>query len=159
MALEPPDPLDRAIEAVRGEPTPDTWEEISTSVMGRVRTLVRPSQPLLVHTGDGSTVQDADGSETVLQSRVVVSALRRLFGTSPTVDLADVRLRVEDRHLEEIEVDLVCAYGTPLHPLAEEVRRQVLDVLRELVGPDPALGPASVSVQVVDVVADPSELH
>lgn len=158
MALEPNDPLERAIEAARDEPLTG-WEDFSASVMGRVRTIVRPSEPLLVHTPLGTTEHDDAGSETVLQSRVLVTALRRLFGTSPALDLADVRLEIEDRHLREIEVDLVCAYGVPLRPLAEDVRREVLDLLQQLVGPDPALGPATVAVHVVDVVVDPDELH
>lgn len=159
MALEPKDPLDRAIDAVRDEPTPETWEEIASSVMGRVRTLVRPSEPLLVHTAAGGVEQDDDGSRTLVQSRVVITALRRHFGASPALDLADVRLRIEERHLVEIEVDVVGTYGAALRPLAEQVRREVLALLRELVGPDPELGPASVAVHVVDVVEDPSELH
>ena len=159
MALEPNDPLDRAVAAARDEPPPERWAEISSSVMGRVRTLVRPSEPLLVHAGDGGTSHDAHGSETELQSRVLVSELRRRFSTSPVVDLSDVRLRVEDRHLVELELDLVCAYGTPLRLAAEAVRLDVLAVLGELLGPDPALGPASIAVHVVDVVTDPRELH
>ena len=159
MALEPTDPLDRAVSAARDEPTPETWEQVSSSVMGRVRSLVRPSEPLLVHTATGTTEQDDAGSETVVQSRVLVTALRRLFATHPTLALADVRLEVEERRLLDVELDVVSAYGVSLPEVAEQARAEVLETVRQHLGPDPGFGPGSIAISVVDVVEDPRELR
>jgi uncharacterized alkaline shock family protein YloU len=159
MALEPTDPLDRAVEVARDEPTPETWEQVSTSVMGKVRNLVRPSEPLVVHTAGGSTEQDDSGSETIVQSRVLVTALRRLFAAHPTLALADVRLDVEERHLREAELDVVAAYGVSIPEVAEQARQDVLETVRQYLGPDPAFTAASIAISVDDVVEDPSELH
>lgn len=158
MALEPDNPLDRAIAAARDE-QPEGWAELRESVMDRVRLVLLPSQPLLVRTPEGAVAQDADGSRTTLQSRVVVTALRRLMSTSPTHALSDVRLEVEDQRLVALEVDLVASYGLDLRALADDVRVQVVDLVRDLLGPDPDFGAGSVSVHVVDVVESPSDLR
>lgn len=159
MALEPTDPLDRAVSAARDEPTPETWEQVSSSVMGRVRNLVRASEPLLVHTAAGATEHDDAGSETVLQSRVLVTALRRLFAAHPTLALSDVRLEVEERRLVEVELDVVSAYGVSIPDVAEQARQEVVATVRQLLGPDPDFTAASIAISVVDVVEDPRELH
>ena len=159
MALEPTDPLDRAVSAARDEPTAETWEQVSTSVMGKVRSLVRPSEPLLVHTATGATEHDDAGSETVVQSRVLVTALRRIFAAHPTLALSDVRLEVEERRLVEVELDVVSAYGVSIPEVADQARQDVVETVRQLLGPDPAFAAASVAISVVDVVEDPRDLH
>lgn len=166
MAVEPgpatPDLLARAIEQARREPfeeTPQGWVELSDSIMRKVRTVVRPGVPLLVHAPDGGVQQDERGSRTFLSARVVLDELRRVLQAEPTHAPDRIDLDIDDSRLRGVEVDLVATYGVPLLPLADRVRTEVLSVLHELLGPDPDLGPASVSVEFVDVVpGDPLEV-
>lgn len=156
MALEPtPEPLDRARRAAREE-QPEGWIELSESIMSQVRSLVTPSDPILAFTGAGSA-RDAEGSRTYVSARVVTSALRRLLQREPTHAPDGIRLHVQDDRLTAIDLNLVCAYGVDLVALADSVRHDVLVEVERLIGPDPSLGPAAVSIDITDVVeGDPN---
>lgn len=158
MALEPlehENALDLATAAARQEAAdgaPEGWSEVAASVRGRLRSVLDPAVPILVHDARGRVDQDGEGSRTWVTDRVVKAALRRALQASPTHAPSALRLVVEDDRLRGVELDLVAAYGVELRPLAAVVRGVVLDELRELLGPDPAFGAADVAIAFVDVV-------
>ncbi len=157
MAVEQgtPDVLARAVEEARREPfddTPQGWVELSDTIMSRVRGLVRPGDPILVHAAGGGPDQDDHGSRTYVSTRVVVDALRRALMAEPTHAPARIDLSLTDSRLRAVEIGLVATYGVELRPLADQVRVVVLDTLRALLGPDPELDGSAISVEVVDVV-------
>ncbi len=157
MALEPtPDPLERARRAAREE-QPEGWIELSESIMSRVRSLVTPSDPILAFTDAGNSTRDTEGSRTYVSARVVTSALRRLLQREPTHAPDGIRLQVEDDLLTGIQLTLVCSYGVDLVALATAVRQDVLGEIARLIGPNPNLGPATISIEITDIVeGDPN---
>ncbi len=157
MALEPDDPLARALAAARR--TEPGWVDVSSSVLRRVASLSRPGEPLLVHTAAGEADQDEAGSHTYLSSRILLTALRRLLQSAPTHAPTGIDLEVHERRLTGLRISLAAAYGVALPDLAEQVRSEVLAVVRDLLGPDPDLGPAQVEIAFDDVVpGDPREV-
>lgn len=151
MALNTPDDaLARAVELVRGE-EPQDWPQVAATAMDRVRSFVTPSVPLDAFGPDGAREFDDRGSRTRIASRVVRAALRAALDTATHVPDA-LDLVVDDGRLVGVEVALVGSYGSDLRALAEEVRARVLDVLRDLLGPDPAFGGEHIVVRFVDVV-------
>ncbi len=153
----PEDPLVRALAAARR--TEPGWVDVSSSVLRRVASLARPGEPLLVHTASGEATQDDAGSQTYLSSRILTTALRRLLQSAPTHAPTGIDLEVDERRLTAIRISLAAAYGVELPDLAERVRAEVLAVVRDLLGPDPALGPGQVEIVFDDVVpGDPREV-
>lgn len=158
MALEHPenrDALDLAADAARqeaAEGAPEGWSEVAANVRGRLRSVLDPAVPLLVHDEQGRAEHDDQGSRTWVTDRVVKAALRRALQVSPTHAPSALRLVVDEGRLSGLELDLVAAYGVELRPLADAVRGVVLRELRALLGPDPAFGPADVTIAFVDVV-------
>ncbi|GAB3074911.1 hypothetical protein [Nocardioides zeae] len=157
MALEhlDDDPLGLAVDAVRqeaAEGAPEGWSEVAASVRGRLRSVLDPAVPILVHDARGRLDHDAEGSRTWVTDRVVKAALRRALQPSATHAPSALRLVVDEDRLRGVELDLVAAYGVELRPLADAVRAVVLEELRDLLGPDPAFGPADVAITFVDVV-------
>lgn len=153
--LEHGNALDLAVDAARQEAAdgaPEGWSEVAASVRGRLRSVLDPAVPILVHDAGGRVDQDGEGSRTWVTDRVVKAALRRALQTSPTHAPSALRFVVEGDRLRGVELDLVAAYGVELRPLAVAVRAVVLDELRELLGPDPAFGAAEVAIAFVDVV-------
>ena len=157
MALEPEDPLSRAVEAARR--TEPEWVEVQSSILRRVRASLGPSEPVLVHAADGSAEQDDSGSRTYVSTRVLRRELRRLLQSRPTHAPDRIELDLEDQRLRGVTVRLVAAYGVALPALAEEVRSELVALLRELLGPDPAFSGADVAVEFSDVVdGDPNRV-
>ncbi|GAA4672001.1 hypothetical protein [Nocardioides nanhaiensis] len=159
MAIEPTDPLERARDLVRDhEPPPAAWEELSQSVMTKVREAVRPSYPIRAFTEATRTPAEGSGEDrTYVSSRVVLTALRRLLQGSPTHAPTDIKVDVDDERLLEVRIGLACAYGVDLPALAARVRGEVVALLEELLGPEAAGGPGVVTIEVVDVVpGDPN---
>lgn len=157
MALEPDDPVTRALAAARR--TEPGWVDVSSSVMRRVASLARPGEPLLVHTPAGEAAQDESGSHTYVSSRILTTELRRLLQSAPTHAPAGIDLEVVERRLTAVRLRLAAAYGVPLPELGEQIRSEVLGVVRDLLGPDPAFGPAQVEIAFEDVVpGDPREV-
>ena len=153
--LDPRDPLDLAADAARQEASegaPEGWSEVAATVRGRLRSVLDPAVPILVHDERGLLDHDGLGSRTWVTDRVVKAALRRALQAEPTHAPSALRLVVEEERLRGIELDLVAAYGVELRPLADGVRAVVLHELRALLGPDPAFGPADVTITFVDVV-------
>ncbi|GAA1906570.1 hypothetical protein GCM10009737_04200 [Nocardioides lentus] len=145
-------PLQRATRAARAE-EPSGWSVLADDVKRRARTITRPDHPVLVRL-------DADGSRTVVSSRVLLAAVRRLLGSAPTHAPDDVVFRVDDERLLAVEVSLVAAFGVDLVTLAEDVRAQVLEEIGSIVtGEGTDAPPLTVDVAVVDVVdGDPRVL-
>lgn len=143
----------RAVEAARATPEDDaSWRAISSNVLDRVRRLMGPSEPVIVHAADGAPTQDAEGSRTYLSTRVLVAALRRLLQQAPTHAPTGIDLTVDGDRLVDVELRLVGAYGTDLRALADQLHVEVLALLRDLLGPDPQLGAGTVSICFEDVV-------
>ena len=150
MALEPQDPLSRAVEAARR--TEPEWVEVQSSVLRRVKASLGPSEPVLVFTADGSAEQDESGSHTYLSTRVLRHELRSLLQSRPTHAPERIELDLEEERLRAVTVRLVAAYGVALPALADEVRADLLSLLRDLIGPDPAFSAADVTIEFSDVV-------
>lgn len=151
------DPLARAVEIARDQPfegSPQRWTELTDGIMSRVRTMVRPSEPLRVHLPEGSA---APGSSTWLSGRLVSDALRRHL-TAPDHAPARIDLDVADGVLRSLEVDLVASYGEPLLPLGDRLRDELVEVLRELLGPAPELDASRVVLTFTDVVDGAADL-
>ncbi|MDT9593508.1 hypothetical protein RDV89_10555 [Nocardioides zeae] len=154
MAVEPYDPFDRATDVARREArtTPDGWIEIVEAVRAGVRASVAPSPPLVTFGPDGTPSRDDSGSRTLVSERVVRTVLRRALDKAETHAPEDIRLVVEDGRLAAVEVDLVAAYGAPLAQVGEAVRVLLLEVLRDLLGPDPDFDAPHLGVTFTDVV-------
>lgn len=156
MALEPgPDPLDRALEAARAE-EPDGWNDLSQSIMSRVRSVVTPSYPVLAYSNRGEVNHDDAGSRTRVSSRIINRSLRTLL-QQPTVAPVGIDLEVADERLEGVSLSLVCSYGVDLVALGDAVRAEVLAELVAVLGPDPDFTVANIHVHIKDVVVgDPN---
>lgn len=150
MAIEPTDPLERARDLVRDtEPPSEAWEELSSSVMTKVREMVRPSYPILV---------SVDGEDrTYVSSRVVLTALRRMLQGQPTHAPTDLTVDVDDERLLGVHIGLAGSYGVDLVALADRVRGQVAAVLVELLDlpEDGAAGLVDITIEDV-VEGDPN---
>lgn len=134
MALSPTGPLERAVEAARAE-EPDDWQSVSDSVKQKIRATITPSRPVVVVEGDGTTDQDGHGSRTYVASRVLRGALRDVLRERPDLTAERIDLTIgDDDRLTQVEVDIVCAYGTVLTAAAEEARLAVESVAVALLG-------------------------
>lgn len=155
MALDP-SPLGRAIRAARAEQPPG-WVDLAGSIMSRVRAIVVPSEPILTFTAQGTPARDEQGSETYVSARVVTAALRRLLQEHPTHAPDAIDLRVDDSRLTGIDIRLVARYGVQLHPLADTLRPQILEIVEGILGPAPGLDLSSIEIEYVDVTrGDPN---
>lgn len=150
MAMNDDDALERATHAMRRE-RPSGWSDLSDAVRRRVRGLVSPAPSMTATTDDGSVLWDDAGSTVLVSGRVVVAALTGELADDDRV-LDDVRLVVEDERLAQVELDLVCSYGSDLRTESDRTRSQAEVVLDELLGPDAA---RQVVVRIVDVVEHP----
>ncbi|TQL67902.1 hypothetical protein FB381_1790 [Nocardioides albertanoniae] len=155
MALDP-SPLGRAIRAARAE-EPDGWVDLASSIMSRVRTVVVPSEPILTFAEQSTSARDEEGSETYVSARVVTAALRRLLQEHPTHAPEAIELRVDDTRLAGIRIRLVARFGVELHPLADTLRPQILELVTDLLGPAPGIDLAAIEIDYVDVTrGDPN---
>lgn len=155
MALDP-SPLGRAIRAARAE-EPAGWVELAGSIMSRVRAVVVPSEPILTFTEQGTPARDEQGSETFVSARVVTAALRRLLQEHPTHAPEAIDLHVDEGRLSGVDIRLVARYGVELHPLADTLRPEILEIVRGLLGPAPGLDLSAIEIEYVDVTrGDPN---
>ncbi|MEU4454240.1 hypothetical protein AB0F44_23120 [Nocardioides sp. NPDC023903] len=155
MALDP-SPLGRAIRAARAEQPPG-WVDLAGSIMSRVRAIVVPSEPILTFTEQGTPARDEQGSETYVSAHVVTAALRRLLQEHPTHAPDTIDLHLDDSRLTGIEIRLVARYGVELHPLADTLRPQILEIVEGLLGPAPGLDLSTIQIEYVDVTrGDPN---
>lgn len=153
------DPLTRAVAIAKEEPfegSPQRWAELTDGIMSTVRLMVRPSEPLRVHLPDSSGAL-TPGSDTWISGRVVSDALRRRL-TAPDHAPARIDLEVDDGEVRSLEVDLVASYGEPLLALGDRLRGELVEVLRELLGPAPGLDASLVTLTITDVVDGEADL-
>ncbi|WP_139977343.1 hypothetical protein [Nocardioides litoris] len=155
MALEQPspDPLARAVAAARAEEPPATWPALAQNIRSKVRTVVGPSDPVLVRDASGATVLDADGSRTWVSTRVLLTLAREAL-TTATHAAESVRFDLggdDGDDVVAVEVAVAVAYGSDIATVAADVRRAAGDLLDEQVGGS-ASGARPVHVEVVDVV-------
>ena len=159
MAIEPTDPLERARDLVRDtEPPSEAWEELSTSIMTKVREMVRPSYPIRAFAGDpGDPGDPGDEDRTYVSSRVVVTTLRRSLQGSTSYAPTDIKVDVDDERLLGVRLGLACSYGLDLVALGERVREQAAGLVVDLLGLDAATAAGLVEVVIEDVVeGDPN---
>lgn len=141
MAVEPSgDPVERARDLAR-EQDSERWDALSARIREQARSITRPAEPIEVGSAE-------DGSRTRVSSRIVTARLRRLLQQQATHAPAAIDLVITDERLVEVSADLVCSVGPDLHLLADEVREEIRDALRELAD----LEPERVDIRVVDVV-------
>lgn len=134
MAMTRTGPLERAIDAARAE-EPDDWQSVSDSVKQRIRATITPSRPVVVVERDGSTEQDEHGSRTYVAARVLRRALREALASRPDLAAERIDLTIDDDdRLTQVEVDIVCAYGTVLTAAAEDARAAVDAVAVAMLG-------------------------
>lgn len=149
MAMTQTGPLERAIDAARAE-QPDDWQSVSDSVKQKIRATITPSRPVVVVERDGRTEQDDHGSRTYVASRVLRRALREALASRPDLTAERIDLTIDDDdRLAQVEVDIVCSYGTVLTTAADEARAAIEAVAVALVGPGSR---PVVDVTVSDVV-------
>ncbi|EGD43760.1 hypothetical protein NBCG_01887 [Nocardioidaceae bacterium Broad-1] len=155
MALDP-SPLGRAVRAARAD-EPAGWVDLAESIMARVRRVVVPSEPILTFTEQGISARDEQGSATFVSARVVSAALRRLLQEHPTHAPDNIELHVDEGRLTGIDIRLVARYGVELHPLADTLRPQILDIVTTLLGPAPGIDLSAIEIEYVDVTrGDPN---
>jgi hypothetical protein len=152
MAVErTPDPLERATTALRDEPETG-WIEVSQSVMSRVRTLVTPASAVDTFDETGSSQRGERDSVVRVSGRVLTPMLRAAVDT-PGRAADSIDIEVVDGRCSAIHLALVCRYGLDLNAEGRDARAAAAEVVRELLGPDPAFDPErDITVEVVDVV-------
>jgi len=121
------DPLDRAADAARAEPVESAhWDELSGTVMRRIRATVRPGRRVLV------PLTDETLSLTYVNERVIVMALRGALGAVEGLAPADIGLDLVDDVCSRVTLQIVARYGADLHELGARTREVVGVVLRGL---------------------------
>lgn len=133
------------------EHTDAGWVAVRQDVVAAAVRAFRPSAPVRGHLHGGELWV----ASTVLVSRVR-EAIAGVAGGGP-LRIACTTTATDD--LDRLTIELVALYGTPLVPLADEVRRVAADAVAATLGTDPP--PADrivVDVSIGDVTADPLRL-
>ena len=135
----------------RREHTDLGWVARRDDVVAAAVRAFRPSAP--VH---GSL----PGGTLLVASTVVVSRVRAALDAVPDVGALRITCTTTaDDELDRLTVELVALYGTPLVPLADEVRRVAAVAVAETLGlTSPPMDRVRVDVSVQDVTSDPRRL-
>ena len=139
--------LTRAARTLR-EHTDDGWVALRDDVVAAAVRAFRPSAP----------VRGAlPGGSLFVASTVVVSRVHAALEAVPNVGALRITCTTTaDDELDRLTVELVALYGTPLVPMAHEVRRLAADVVAETLGlTSPPVDRVRVDVSVQDVTPDP----
>jgi len=142
------DRLTRATALLR-QHTDTGWKAIEDSVVSRTLSLFRPSAPVRGRHDLGDFFLAAD---------IVVARLRRRIDEVPNAAAEQIACTTSDigDELEQVTIQLVAAFGTPLLQVAGQVHAAAVDVLGDLLG---ALAPAAervrTHVHIGDVTDDP----
>jgi hypothetical protein len=129
------------------EHTDAGWVALRDDVVAVAVRAFRPSAPVRGHLSDG---------ELFVASTVLVAEVREaLAGVADAGALRITCTTTPDDDLDGLTVELVALYGTPLLPLADEVRRLAATAVAETLGlTDPPLARVRVDVSVGDVTDD-----
>ena len=130
------------------EHTDSGWVALRDDVVAVAVKAFRPSAP----------VRGAlPGGELFVASTVVVSRVRSALAAVPDVGVLRIACTTTaDDELDRLTVELVALYGTPLVPVADEVRALAAAAVAETLGlsaPQPER--IRVDVSVGDVTSDP----
>ncbi|GEK22022.1 hypothetical protein CXY01_25420 [Cellulomonas xylanilytica] len=138
--------LTQATRSLR-EHTDAGWVALRDDVVAAAVKAFRPSAPVRGR---------LPGGELWVASAVLVSRVRVAVAGVP--DAAALRITcttTADDELDRLTVELVALYGTPLVPLAAEVRRAAAATVARTLGlADPPLDRVRVDVSVQDVTPD-----
>jgi len=125
----PPQPaaLKAASAALRAQ-ADQRWVEISDRVLAKAMTATRRSHPIRAQASSGA-IQ--------ISEQALISYLRAAIdATVPGTALAHISLQVRGRDkLSEVIIQLIAQYGTPLLPIADEVRTRAIQCLHQILGP------------------------
>ena len=138
--------LTQAARTLR-EHTDSGWVALRDDVVATAVRAFRPSAPVRGLLADG---------ELLVASTVVVDQVRRAL--APVADVGVLRITcttTADDALDRLTIELVALYGTPLVPLADEVRQLAAVAVAETLGlVRPPLDRIRVDVSVRDVTPD-----
>jgi len=125
----PPQPaaLKAASAALRAQ-ADQRWVEISDRVLAKAMTATRRSHPIRAQASSGA-IQ--------ISEQALISYLRAAIeATVPGTTLAHISLQVRGRdELSGVIIQLIAQYGTPLLPIADEVRTRAIQCLHQILGP------------------------
>lgn len=122
------------------------WKAVEDTVINRTLALFRPSAPIRGRHELGDFFLAAD---------VVVTHLRRRIDAVPRAAAQNIACITADRdELDQVTIQLIAAYGTPLLEVAGQVHSVALDVLQDLLG---ALAPAAERVRTHVHIGDVSD--
>jgi hypothetical protein len=142
--------LDRAATTLR-QHTDRGWVVIRDNLFARALAVFRPSAPVRARHPAGEFYVAAD---------VLVACVREALDAVARTGAVRVHCMTDaDSDLQGVTAEIVALYGTPLLPLAQEVREGVAAALAQALG----LGPEQVravpiDVGITDVTDDPAQL-
>jgi hypothetical protein len=138
--------LTQAARTLR-EHTDSGWVALRDDVVATAVRAFRPSAPVRGWLPDG---------ELLVASTVVVDQVRRALAAVADAGVLRITcLTTADNALDRLTVELTVLYGTPLVPLADEVRRIAAVAVAETLGlVRPPVDRVRVDVSVGDVTAD-----
>ncbi|WP_156374098.1 hypothetical protein [Cellulomonas sp. Leaf334] len=139
--------LTQAARTLR-EHTDSGWVALRDDVVAVAVRAFRPSAPVR-----GSL----PGAELFVASTVVVARVGATLAAVPDVGVLRITCTTTaDDDLDRLTVEVIALYGTPLVPLADEVRRLAAAAVAETLGlTDPPVDRIRVDVSVQDVTPDP----
>ena len=138
--------LTQAARTLR-EHTDSGWVALRDDVVALAVRAFRPSAPVRGR---------LPGGPLFVASTVVVSRVRTAVGGVPDVGVLRITCTTTpDDELDRLTVELVALYGTPLVPVAAEVRRLAAAAVAETLGlREPPVDRVRVDVSVQDVTPD-----
>lgn len=138
--------LHRAASFLRSVPEPG-WDAISAKVRAAVHAAARGGWPIRASRGGRGVIYISDHALRSLLAR----ELRRKFVCQPT----RIAFTLEGAVLRAIDIDVTGSYGSQLRDLGDEIRRTVIDTVRQIFDDldDSGLSPAGpIDVTITDVV-------
>jgi uncharacterized alkaline shock family protein YloU len=139
--------LDRAATTLR-QHTDRGWVVIRENLFARALAVFRPSAPVRGRHPAGEFFVAAD---------VLVACVREALDAVPHAGGVRVHCTTDDHHdVEAVTAEIVALYGTPLLPLAQEVRDRVAAALSQALGlVAEQVRDVPIDVGVTDVTDDP----
>lgn len=138
--------LTQAARTLR-EHTDSGWVALRDDVVAVAVRAFRPSAPVR---------GTLPGGPLFVASTVVVARVHAALATVPDVGVLRITCTTTaEDDLDRLTVELVALYGTPLVPMADEVRRLAAAAVAETLGlTDPPVDRVRVDVSVQDVTPD-----
>lgn len=138
--------LTQAARTLR-EHTDSGWVALRDDVVAVAVRAFRPSAPVR---------GTLPGGALFVASTVVVARVHAALTAVPDVGVLRITCTTTaDDELDRLTVEVIALYGTPLVPMADEVRRLAATVVAETLGlTDPPVDRVRVDVSVQDVTSD-----